>query len=69
MLEDFDPNAIQDVAGARQAIIQLLNRVETLAADNRALREEIQRLRDTLNRTVFPRGRDSLNKERDRILL
>ena len=45
MLEGFDPNTIQDVAGARQAIVQLLNLVEGLASDNHELRDENQRLR------------------------
>ena len=50
MLEGFDPNTIQDVAGARQAIVQLLNLVEGLASDNHELRDENQRLRDEINR-------------------
>ena len=50
MLEGFDPNAIHDVEGARQAIVQLLNLVEALASDNRELRDENQRLRDEINR-------------------
>jgi hypothetical protein len=52
------------VAGARQAIIQLLNLVETLAADNRALREEIQRLRDALNRLKGEQGRPQIPPNR-----
>ena len=57
MLEGFDPNTIQDVEGARQAIIQLLNLVEGLASDNRELRDENQRLRDEINRLKGEQGK------------
>ena len=50
MLDGFDPNQIQDLEGARQAIVMLLNLVETLKAENRELREQVQRLRDEINR-------------------
>ena len=50
MLERFNPQMIQDVAGARQAIVLLLNLVEELKQDNIAQRTEIQRLRDENNR-------------------
>ena len=50
MLEDFDLNRIQDIEGARQAILQLLNMVEELAGENRKLREDNQQLRDEINR-------------------
>lgn len=36
MLENFDPNAIQDLDSARQTIVQLLNLIEDLSADLRA---------------------------------
>ena len=49
ILEHFDPNDIQDLEGARQAIIHILNLVEELVAENRKLREENQRLRDENN--------------------
>jgi len=43
--EHLDPNDIQDLEGARQAIIHGLNLVEELVSENRELREENQRLR------------------------
>jgi hypothetical protein len=57
MLEHFDPNDIQDLDGARQAIIHLLNLVEELASENRELREENQRLRDEINRLKGEQGK------------
>lgn len=57
MLEHFDPNDIQDLDGARQAIIHILNMVEELAAENRALCEENQRLRDEINRLKGEQGK------------
>jgi len=57
MLDSFDPNDIQDIDGARQAIIYLLNLIEDLVAENRALREEIQRLRDENNRLKGEQGK------------
>src|SRR5439155_16767129 len=49
MLDDLDLSNSAD-EHARRAIQLLLNLVETLAAENRSLREEIQRLRDENNR-------------------
>jgi hypothetical protein len=49
MLADFDFSSIPD-PGARHAISELLNLVETLTAQHRADQEEIQRLRDEVNR-------------------
>ena len=57
MLEHFDPNDIQDLEGARQAIGHILNLVEELAAENRDLREENQRLRDENNRLKGEQGK------------
>jgi regulator of replication initiation timing len=57
MLENFDLNSIQDIEGARQAIIQLLNLVEELAGENRKLREENQQLRDEINRLKGEQGK------------
>lgn len=57
MLEHFDPNDIQDLESARQAIIHILNLVEELASENRTLREEIQRLRDENNRLKSEQGK------------
>ena len=57
ILKHFDPNDIQDLEGARQAIIHVLNLVEELASENRALREENQRLRDENNRLKGEQGK------------
>jgi len=64
MLEGFDPDTIQDVDGARQAIVQLLNLVEDLAADNRELRDENQRLRDEINRLKGEQGKPKIKPNR-----
>ena len=64
MLDGFDPNTIQDLAGARQAIVQLLNLVETLATDNRELRDENQRLRDEINRLKGEQGKPTIKPNR-----
>lgn len=60
MLEDFDLNRIQDIEGARQAILRLLNLVEELAAENRKLREEVQQLRDEINRLKGEQGKPKI---------
>jgi len=64
MLEDFDLKAIQDLDGARQAILQLLNLVEELAAENRGLREENQHLRDENNRLKGEQGQPRIKPNR-----
>jgi hypothetical protein len=64
MLEGFDPHTLQDLAGARQAIVQLLNLVESLAADNRDLRAENQRLRDEINRLKGEQGQPKIKPNR-----
>lgn len=56
MLTGFDPKQIQDLDGARQAIVMLLNLVEELKSENEALREEGQRLRDENNRLKGEQG-------------
>lgn len=48
-MEALDLSRIQD-EGAREAIVRLMNLVEQLAAENRSLREQVQRLQDELNR-------------------
>lgn len=60
MLEDFDLNRIQDIEGARQAIVRLLNLVEELVAENRKLREENQQLRDEINRLKGEQGKPKI---------
>jgi hypothetical protein len=57
VLDQFDPNDIQDIEGARQAIIYLLNMIEELASENRELREENQRLRDENNQLKGEQGK------------
>ena len=60
MLDNFDLNHIQDIAGARQAILRLLNLVEELVAENRQLREEVQQLRDEINRLKGEQGKPKI---------
>ena len=60
MLDDFDLNRIQDIAGARQALLRLLNLVEKLAAENRQRREEVQQLRDEINRLKGEQGQPKI---------
>ena len=60
MLENFDPNTIQDLDGARQAIIHLLNLIEDLTADLREAQAEIQRLRDENNRLKGEQGKPTI---------
>ena len=60
MFENFDPNTIQDLEGARQAIIHLLNLIEDLTADLREAQAEIQRLRDENNRLKGEQGKPTI---------
>lgn len=60
MLEGFDPTLIEDLEGARQAIVMLLNLVETLKTENQELREQVQRLRDEINRLKGEQGKPSI---------
>jgi len=60
VLEDFDLNSIQEIEGARQAILRLLNLVEELAGENRKLREEQQQLRDEINRLKGEQGKPNI---------
>jgi hypothetical protein len=62
-LAQLDLASIADV-GARQAIRALLNLVEELAAENRALRTENQQLRDELARLKGGSGRPKLPPEK-----
>jgi hypothetical protein len=61
---DFDLNNLQDLAQARECIIRLLNLVEEMAADNRALRAELQQLRDENNRLKGEQGRPAIKPDR-----
>jgi len=60
LLEGFDPTQIQDLEGARQATVMLLNLVETLKTENQELREQNQRLRDELNRLKGEQGKPNI---------
>jgi hypothetical protein len=57
MLEHLDPNDIQDLEGARRAIVHLLNLVEEIVSENRTLRDENQGLRDEINRLKGEQGK------------
>jgi regulator of replication initiation timing len=65
MLEDFDPNAIEDES-LRQVVLYLMNVVETLSAKVAELTEENQRLREENNRLKGEQGKPRIlpNKER-----
>ena len=60
MLSGFDPQAITDLEGARQAIAALLNLVEELKSENHALRTEVQELRDEISRLKGEQGRPQI---------
>ena len=66
MLEDFDLNSIQDPQQARECIVRLLNLIENLQADNRELREQVQRLRDENNRLKGEPGRPTIKPNQRR---
>lgn len=55
MLEEFDPTSMQD-EGLRQIVIGLMNLVETLSAKLAEKDEEIQRLREEINRLKGEQG-------------
>jgi Transposase IS66 family len=60
MLDNFNPQMIQDVEGARKAIVLLMNLVEELKQENIAQRIEIQRLRDENNRLKGEQGKPDI---------
>jgi hypothetical protein len=60
ILEQIDPNDIQDLEQARQALIQVLNLVEELVAEIHRLREENQDLRDENNRLKGEQGKPKI---------
>jgi hypothetical protein len=66
LLEDFDPTQIQDLEGSRQAIMMLLNLVETLKTENQGLRELVQRLRDEINRLKGEQGKPNIKPNRQK---
>ena len=51
---------IQDVEGARQAVVLLLNLVEELKQETLTQRAEIQRLRDEINRLKGEQGKPDI---------
>ena len=59
MLEDFDPNTIQDEA-LRQVVMYLMNLVEKLSAKVEEQAEEIERLRDENNRLKGEQGQPKI---------
>ena len=64
MLDNFNPQLIQDVEGARQAVVLLLNLVEELKQETLAQRVEIQRLRDENNRLKGEQGKPDIKPSR-----
>src|SRR2546428_1219513 len=59
MLENFDPNTIEDEA-LRHVVMSLMNLVETLHAKVQEQAEEIQRLRDENNRLKGEQGKPTI---------
>ena len=59
MLDTLDLNSIQD-EHARQCILLLLNLVDELTQENRTQREELQRLRDEINRLKGEQGQPTI---------
>jgi len=59
MLEDFDPNTIQDEA-LRQVVMSLMNLVESLHTTVQEQAEEMQRLRDENNRLRGEQGKPAM---------
>jgi len=63
MLENFDPNTIED-EGLRQVFITLMNVVENLSAKVQEQAEEIQRLRNEVNRLKGEQGKPSIKPKK-----
>jgi len=66
MLSGFNPQAITDLEGARQAIVALLNLVEELKQENQELRAEVQRLRDEINRLKGEQGKPEIKADKSK---
>jgi hypothetical protein len=62
MLNELDLSTVPD-EGTRRAIRELLNLVETLATENRALRDEVQRLRDEINHLKGEQGQPTVRPQ------
>jgi hypothetical protein len=59
MLDNFDPNTIQDEA-VRQVVVYLMNLVETQHATIQEQAEELQRLRDEIHRLKGEQGKPKI---------
>src|SRR3972149_6741659 len=59
-LAQIDLDSIQDLAGARRAIVQLFNLTEDLQTTIRQLQDENQRLRDENNRLKGEQGKPDI---------
>lgn len=68
MLNWLNPEQINDLEGARQALRAILNLVEELKQENQTLREEVQRLRDENNRLKGEQGKPEIkgNKSQEK---
>lgn len=66
MLSGFNPQEIQDLAGARRAILELLNLVESMKQENQTMRGEVQRLRDEINRLKGEQGKPKFKAEKSK---
>jgi hypothetical protein len=64
MLAGFNPNQIEDVEGAREAILHLLNLIDTLKVENDQLRDANQHLRDEVNRLKGEQGKPDIKAKR-----
>ena len=64
MLEGFNPNTIKDLEGAREAILRLVNLVESLKAQVDQLQAENQNLRDENNRLKGEQGQPDIKPKK-----
>ena len=64
MLDDFNPDTIQDLPAARAAICHWLNLVESIAQENRALKAENQSLRNEINRLKGEQGKPDIKPQK-----
>jgi len=66
MLSGFNPEKIQDLEGARRALLELLNLVESMNQENQSLRDEVQRLRDEINRLKGEQGKPKVKASKSK---
>ena len=64
MVEHINPQEINDLEGARQALGHLLNLVEEMKAENEKLRTKIQDLRDEISRLKGEQGKPDVKASR-----